>query len=64
MRLDIYRHKARSILYMATRARAGLPGHVEPSEWKLLPAGCYAIHPDTPADIEARGFSYFSIEIG
>ena len=39
MSYDVYQATTDSSLRMATRPGAGLPNHVEPEDWELLPAG-------------------------
>jgi hypothetical protein len=58
---DVYRKKADPSERMATRPGAGLPRHVDPDEWELMPAGTSQITDDAEEDIEARGFCYFKL---
>jgi hypothetical protein len=37
MTYDIYQATADSSLRMATRPGSGLPNHVEPEDWELMP---------------------------
>jgi hypothetical protein len=60
---DFYRNKTEPGERMATLPGAGLPDHVDPSDWEpmLAEAGIYDDDEDMAADIEVRGFSYFKL---
>jgi hypothetical protein len=59
MTYDIYQATADSSLRMATRPGSGLPNHVEPEDWELMPAGTSPLIDDIDVDIADRGFLFF-----
>jgi hypothetical protein len=63
MMFDVYQSKKDSSLGMATAPGAGLPDHVDPKDWKLMPAGTsQTIEIEgAEADIRARGFCFFEL---
>jgi hypothetical protein len=60
-RYDVYRKKNNPGERMATLPGAGLPSHVSPKDWELMPAGLSQIIEDAAADIEARGFCFYKL---
>ena len=40
---------------------AGLPSHLVPSEWQLLPAGASPVSDHAEEDIEEFGFCFFRL---
>ena len=58
---DVYRRTSEPSERIATIALAGLPDHVVPSDWELLPSESSQVIEDAPEDIAARGFSYFKL---
>ena len=61
MTYDVYRATIDSGLRMATRPGAGLPNHVEPEDWELMPAGTSKLIDDIDVDIADRGFCFFRL---
>jgi len=59
--LDVYRGTRDQALRMATESGAGLPGHVSPDDWELMPAGSSQLIEDAADDIAARGFCFFKL---
>ena len=59
MTYDVYQATTDSDLRMATRPGAGLPNHVEPEDWELMPAGTSQLTDDIDVDIADRGFCFF-----
>jgi hypothetical protein len=58
---DFYRSKKEPDERMATLPGAGLPNHVDPNDWELIPSASPEIHAVDAADIEERGFFYFKL---
>jgi hypothetical protein len=56
---DIYKSTRHPAERIATRPGVGLPDHVAPSDWKLMPACLTQTMDDVEDDIATRGFSYF-----
>jgi hypothetical protein len=54
MSYDVYQGTKDPSLRMATLPGAGLPGHVDPNDWVLMPAGSSQIIEDADEDIAAR----------
>jgi hypothetical protein len=42
---------------------AGLPNHVDPEDWRLMPAGTSQLIDDIDIDIADRGFCFFQTYI-
>ena len=61
MTYDIYQGTSDSSLRMATRPGAGLPHHVEPEDWELMPAGASQLIDDIDVGIADRGFCFFRL---
>ena len=61
MTYDVYQATTDSDLRMATRPGAGLPNHVEPEDWELMPAGTSQLTDDIDVDIADRGFCFFRL---
>jgi hypothetical protein len=61
MTYDVYQGTTDSGLRMATRPGAGLPNHVEPEDWELMPAGTSQLIDDIDVDIADRGFCFFRL---
>ncbi|MFB9266357.1 hypothetical protein ACFFWD_24915 [Bradyrhizobium erythrophlei] len=64
MKLDFYRGTNDDTLRMAVEAGRGLPGHVDPKDWKPMTADdgeLAAFEEDIVSDIEARGFCFYKI---
>jgi hypothetical protein len=59
MTYDFYRGKKDHSLRMATAPDAGLPSHVEPTDWELMPTAVSQLIEDVDIDIADRGFSFF-----
>jgi hypothetical protein len=60
MKFDVYRGKKNSRLRMATPPGAGLPSHVSPNDWVLMPEGSSQLHTEAARDIIERGFAFSS----
>jgi hypothetical protein len=58
---DVYQGTTDNSLRMATQPGAGLPSHVEPADWKLMPAGTSQLIDDIDMDIADRGFCFFRL---
>jgi hypothetical protein len=58
---DVYRKKKQPMERMATLHGAGLPSHLDPKDWELMPAGTSPVIDDAADDIAARGFCYFTL---
>ncbi len=58
---DVFRKKKQPMERMATMPGAGLPAHLNPKEWELMPAGTSEIYEDAAEEIAARGFCYFKL---
>jgi hypothetical protein len=58
---DVYLKRAEPAERIATRPSAGLPTHLNPNDWELMPPGSSSVIDDAEADIEARGFCYFRL---
>ena len=54
MTYDVYQATTDNSLRMATRPGAGLPNHVEPEDWELMPAGTSQLIDDVDVDIADR----------
>ena len=61
MKFDVYRGKKDSTLRMATLPGAGLPSHVNPRDWVLMPEGISELHSETAQDVFKRGFCFFQL---
>jgi hypothetical protein len=51
MTYDVYQGTTDNSLRMATRPGAGLPNHVDPEDWRLMPAGTSQLIDDIDIDI-------------
>jgi hypothetical protein len=58
---DIYQGTDDPSLRMATEIGGGLPGHVDPADWELMPSGASDLYVDMDEDIEARGFCFYQL---
>ena len=58
---EIYRNKKEPNERMAVLPGTGLPGHVNPKEWQLMPPGTSQITEDALNEVKARGFSYYKL---
>jgi hypothetical protein len=58
---DVYRNKQAPAKRIATRQGAGLPGHIEPRDWTLMPGSTSQLIDDIEEDIAVRGFCYFEL---
>jgi hypothetical protein len=63
MTYDVYQSTTDNSLRMATRPGAGLPNHVDPEDWRLMPAGTSQLIDDIDIDIADRGFCFFQTYI-
>ena len=61
MAYDVYQGSNDPSLRMATMRGAGLPEHVDPNDWVLMPTGSSQIIEDADQDISARGFCFFKL---
>jgi hypothetical protein len=59
MTYDVYECATDDSLRMATRPGAGLPNHVNPEDWRLMPAGTSNLIDDIDVDIADRGFCFY-----
>jgi hypothetical protein len=53
MTYDVYQATTDNSLRMATRPGAGLPNHVEPEDWQLMPAGTSQLIDDIDVNIRS-----------
>ena len=58
---DVYLKRTDSSWRCATAEGAGLPAHLMPSEWELLPAGISPVSDHAEEDIEEYGFCFFRL---
>lgn len=61
MTYDIYRGTKDRALRMAVLNGAGLPAHVDPIDWEIMPSGSSHVIEEAPDDIAARGFCFFRL---
>jgi hypothetical protein len=61
---DVYRGTADRSLRLATMPGAGLPAHVKPRDWVLMPAGKSPVHSDAEQDIGMQGYCFFQVVNG
>ena len=60
---DFYRGTKDANLRLAVRYGAGLPSHVDPTEWRIMYATTTeeAMLAEVVADIDKRGFSFYRL---
>jgi hypothetical protein len=58
---DIYRNNKEPSERMAVLSGTGLPGHVNPKEWELMPPLTSQITEGAVHDVKTRGFSYYKL---
>jgi hypothetical protein len=61
--MNVYQGTTDNSLRMATRPGAGLLNHVDPEDWRLMPAGTFQLIDDIDIDIADRGFCFFRLYI-
>ena len=61
MKFDVYRGKADRALRLAVRSGEGLPRHVDPAEWEIMPPGASVTYDRAEEDIKARGFCFYKL---
>lgn len=64
MKYDFYQGTQDGSLRMVVEAGIGLPGHVDPKDWKPMsvdPVELAALEEDIAADIEDHGFSFLQL---
>ena len=58
---DVYLKRKDTSWRCATVEGAGLPAHLVPSEWELLPAGTSPVSDHAEEDIEEFGFCLYRL---
>ena len=61
MTYDVYQGTTDNSVRMATRPGAGLPNHVDPNDWRLMPAGTSQLIDDIDIDIADRDFPFSNL---
>jgi hypothetical protein len=60
-KLDVYQGTQDPMLRMAVKVGKGLPSHVNPDDWQLMPPGSSPIIKGVGGDIRARGFCHYKL---
>ena len=62
-KLDVYQGTQDPMERMAVRVGKGLPAHLDPDDWQLMPPGSSPIFKGVGGDIRARGFCYYRLVV-